>query len=85
MENARARNAINNSRKVYASGTIWREMGALTIAVCNWLTLEDSKKEAGEVVAILEDAISSLANAIEANLYLILSHLGIWLSGRLLN
>ena len=60
MGNARARDAINNGGKVYVSGTVWRDMGALRIAVCNWLTPEDSEKEAAEVVALLEFAISSL-------------------------
>jgi len=54
----------NNGCKVYVSGTVWREMDALRIAVCDWLIPEDSEKEAGEVVAI-----SSFANGMEANLY----------------
>ena len=35
MENAEARNVIKNGGKVYMSDTVCKDMGALSLAVCN--------------------------------------------------
>lgn len=56
--NEKAIDAINGTGKVYISGTNWKGLGALRIAVCNHLTPVDSEKEALHVLSIMEDAIS---------------------------
>jgi glutamate/tyrosine decarboxylase-like PLP-dependent enzyme len=56
-ENEKVKVAINGTGKLYVSGTTWKGNHALRIAVCNYLTPQNAKSEAEEIVDILETAI----------------------------
>jgi uncharacterized protein (DUF1684 family) len=58
-ENDRIKDAINETGKMYVSGTKWLGNGALRIAICNHLTPSNADKEAALILKILRAAISS--------------------------
>ena len=58
--NERIKDAINQTGKLYISGTTWNNEGALRIAVCNHLTPPDAQEEATQILNILENAYTTL-------------------------
>jgi glutamate/tyrosine decarboxylase-like PLP-dependent enzyme len=59
--NERIKDAINQTRKLYISGTTWNNEGALRMAVCNHLTPSDAQEEATQILAILENAYTTIS------------------------
>ena len=57
-KNERVKDMINGAGKVYVSGTEWKGMGALRIAICNYLTPSNADEEAAEIMNILREAIT---------------------------
>jgi glutamate/tyrosine decarboxylase-like PLP-dependent enzyme len=56
--NEKVKDLINGTGKVYVSGTEWHGMGALRIAICNYLTRSNAEEEAAEIIVILHEAIA---------------------------
>ena len=59
-QNEKVKDAINESGKVYISGTKWKGQGALRIAVCNHLTPRKAATEALQILDILENIVVKL-------------------------
>lgn len=59
-QNERVKDAINESGKVYISGTKWKGQGGLRIAVCNHLTPRKAATEALQILDILENIVVKL-------------------------
>lgn len=49
--------AINNTRKMYVTGTKWRGRGAVRLAVSNWRTGLGGDEEVKRIENILEDVM----------------------------
>ena len=59
--NERIKDAINQTGKIYISGTTWNNEGALRIAVCNHLTPPNAQEEATQILTILENAYNTIS------------------------